>query len=53
METKSKVIVGIDWSRDQHQVNVFNEAGQTKVDYLHDNPRQIGCRIRQERVMWF
>lgn len=31
METKSKIIVGIDWSRDQHQVNIFNEVGQPIV----------------------
>ena len=33
MKNKSKVIVGIDWSRDQHQVNVFNEAGQVIVRF--------------------
>lgn len=33
METKSKIIVGIDWSRDQHQVNIFNEVGQAIIRF--------------------
>ncbi len=42
------------WQQSKHPVAIWSEPfWQTKVDYLHDNPRHIGCRIRQERVMWF
>ena len=40
MEIKSKIIVGIDWSRDQHQVNIFNEVGQPIVRFAIAHTQQ-------------
>ncbi|MCP4421133.1 MAG: IS110 family transposase [Chloroflexi bacterium] len=48
METKSKVIVGIDWSRDQHQVNVFNEAGQAIVRFSIKHTQQGFASLHQK-----
>lgn len=40
MESETKIIVGIDWSRSNHQVNVFNENGEVLLRFVINHTRQ-------------
>jgi len=39
MKIESKILVGIDWSRANHQVNVFNDSGQVIVRFSVEHTR--------------
>lgn len=48
MKIESKILVGIDWSRANHQVNVFNESGQVIVRFSVEHTRQGFLSLHQK-----
>jgi transposase len=51
MERKNKLIVGLDWSLENHQVNIFNEWGEAllrfSIPHSRDGFEKIAAQINQ------